>query len=310
MPEEITCDAYAMGVYKDCEQKYNLRINRGLVSKGRGGGSRGFGSAMHKAREMWRLSLMRGDSDSHALEQGLIGLRDEFALMSPVSIAPDERKTLANAELLFRGYTAKFVRHNYKPITIETPFSVDAGTTAGGRVVKRTGIMDEYCEFNGLRYVLDLKTSAIYPGGSWMDVWRTSEQLLGYVYAARALYGSCAGAIIHGIWVHTPPKTTRNKYKLEDYFTAEIINFSDAQIDEWQFDFLASIDRREEARASGHWSPNLGSACKSVYGLCDYFKWCSSTPEIRPQIEQIYYERQAWQELSADRLGTVTPIIP
>lgn len=308
--EEIECDAYAMGQFKDCPRKFDLRINQGLVAKGRGqGGARGFGSALHKAREMWRLSLMRGDSEAHALEQGLIGLRDEFSRMPPTGIAPDERKTLANAEILFRGYTAKFIRHNYCPISVETPFSVAVGITPSGRMVKRTGIMDEYCEFNGRAYVLDLKTSAIYPGGTWMDAWRTSEQLLGYVYAAQQIYGSCDGAIVHGVWVHGQPKTARNKYKPEDYFTAEIISFSAEQVEEWRTDFLASIDRREEARALNDWSPNLGSACKTVYGLCDYHKYCSSTPSIRQQVKEIYYEHQAWQPLATERLGEVQKAI-
>jgi len=308
MSIQIETDAFAEGTFRDCNRKYDLRINRGLVSKGRAGGGRGFGSVLHKAREVWRRAQMRNAPASEALSEGIDALRAEYAIAFPPGIQTDERRSLANAEILFNGYTRKYGRHNYVPITIEEPFNVLAGTTPQGRTVHRTGIMDEYCDFNGRRYVLDLKTSSIYPGGSWLESFRLSEQMLGYVYAARQLHMECDGAIIHGIWVHTPPKTSRNKYKPEDYFTAEIITFSDAQIEEWRQDFLASIDRREEAQATGVWSPNWGGACKTVYGLCDYAKWCSSTPEIRPQVEQIYYEHQAWQPLELQRLGEVSAI--
>lgn len=304
----IECDATAIGLFKDCPRKFDLRINRGLVNKGRGGGGRGFGGALHKGREIWRTALMNKHLPQHALEEGLQALRDEWNASFGAGVQVDERRSLANAEILFRGYTTKFIAQNYTPITLEAPFSVLVGTTPAGHVVHRTGIMDEYCEFNGRRYVLDLKTSSVYPGGSWMDAWRTSEQMLGYIDAARRIHGACDGVIIHGIWVHTPPHRSTNKYKFEDYFTADIISFSDSQIEEWRLDFLDTIDRREEARALDKWSPNLNSACKTIYGLCDFHKICSSTPEIRAQVINIYYEKQPWQPLAETRLGKMGAI--
>lgn len=303
----IECDATAIGLWKDCPRKFDLRINRGLVPKARVGGGRGMGGALHRAREVWRTALMSGVHHDVALTQGLGALSIEWNASFGAGIV-DEKRSLANAENLFRGYAAKFGSHNYTPIAIEKPFSIAVGTTPAGHVVNRTGLMDEYCEFNGRRYVLDLKTSSVYPGGSWMDAWRTSEQFLGYVFAAQAIYGQCDGVIVHGIWVHTPPQRSTNKYKFEDYFTADIISFSAAQVEEWRDDFLHTIDRREEARARNHWSPNLGSTCKTVYGLCDFHKWCSSTPEIRPQVENIYYAHQVWQPLAESRLGDLTAI--
>ena len=307
MSNEIQCDATAIGLWKDCPRKYDLRINRGLVPKARAGGGRGMGGALHKAREVWRNATMVGKSHVVALEEGLAALRAEWTGSFGTQIV-DANRSLTNAETLFRGYAAKFASHNYKPITIEEPFSVDVGVSPNGHVVKRTGLMDEYCEVNGRQYVLDLKTSSVYPGGAWMDAWRTSEQFLGYVDAAQRLHGTCDGVIVHGIWVHTPPQRSTNKYKFEDYFTADIVSFSASQLDEWREDFLDTIDRREEARAKGKWSPNLGSTCKTIYGLCDYHKWCSSTPEIRPQVENIYYVHQAWQPLAEQRLGAISAV--
>jgi len=307
MGKIIECDATAIGLFKDCPRKYDLRINQGLVPKARAGGGRGFGGALHKGREVWRTALMHKHLPQHAYEEGLQAMRDEWNASFGGGIV-DEKRSLANAEALFSGYVSKFSSHNYVPLAIEEPFSLDVGTTPEGHVVHRTGLMDEYCEFNGRRYVLDLKTSSVYPGGSWMDAWRTSEQFLGYMYCARRIHGTCDGVIVHGIWVHTPPKRSGNKYKFDDYFTADIVSFSAGQLEEWHKDFLDTIDRREEARARGHWSPNLNSTCKTVYGLCDFHKWCSSTPEIRPQVESIYYAHQAWQPLAATRLGALSDV--
>lgn len=305
MSDVIDCDATAIGMFKDCPRKFDLRINQGLVPKGQSGGGRAFGCVMHKGRGVWRNSLMAGKSHRVALTEALDALAAEWHLLYSGGILPTESRTLENAERLFRGYAAKFAGQAYIPLSSETPFAVDAGVTPAGHTVRRTGIMDEYCEFGGRRYVLDFKTSGRdYPGGAWMDAWRTAEQFLGYVFAARQLYGACEGVIVHGMWVHTPPKRS-GKYAFEDYFTADIITFSDSHIEEWHRDFLRTIDRREAARAADDWSPNSGSACKTVYGLCDYHKWCSSTPEIRPQITNIYYEKRLWQPLEAQRLGEV-----
>lgn len=304
----IESDSYSMDIYKDCPRKYNLRINQHLVPKTRAGGGRGFGSVLHKGRELWRQAIKGGAGYDDAREAGLKGVQMEWFVNFGMKTEVDPKRSLANAELLFNGYVNKFQGHPYIPISIEEPFIVDAGTTPMGHVVKRTGLMDEYCEFHGRRYVLDLKTTSLYPGGSWMDAWRTSGQFMGYVFAARRLHGVCDGVIVHGIWVHTPPARTTNKYKFDDYFTADIINFSDEQIEEWRVDFLRSIDRREEDNARGEFTANFNTACKTAYGLCDFHKWCSSTPLIRPSVENIYYAKQIWQPLEAERLGTVTPV--
>ena len=197
MGDPIQTDAFATGTFKDCERKYDLRINQGLTPKGRAGGGRGFGSALHKGREVWRRGLMSGLNHGAAFAEGLKAVNEEWNLAFGAGVQANENRSLANAEALFRGYVTKFANQNYTPISVEEAFSIPAGTT---------------------------------------------------------------------------------------------------------------VDRIEEARESGTWSPNFNSMCKTAYGLCDFQKWCSSTPEIRPQVEQIYYEVQKWQPLALERLSAVSAV--
>lgn len=297
---EIHADAYSIGVYRDCGRKYDLRLNQNLVLKARGGG-RGAGAVLHKAREIWRLGLLAGKPRDVAFNAGMNALELEWLGAFPNGVQADEKRGIENLKRLFTGYVSKFVNHGYTPISIEKEFDLYVGQSNEGHTVYRTGILDEFCHFNGRPYVLDFKSSSIYPGGSWFDGWRTSDQFMGYLWAARQVHGDVHGVIIHGVWVHTPPKTGRGKYKFEDYFTADIITFTDSQLDEWRTNFLATVDRRERDKTNNDWQPNWGSACKS-YGGCDYFKWCTADDKSRPLVEPIYYDRIAWTPLAETRL--------
>lgn len=301
---EIHADAYSIGLYRQCHRKYDLRLNQHLVSKGKGGG-RGFGSVLHKGREVYRRALIAGDSRDVAFAKGLAAVEQEHIKSFGQGVQVDERRSLENAKKLFTGYVSKFANHGYKPVAVEVPFDLEVGTSPAGHKVFRTGIFDEYCEFNGRPYVLDFKTATPYPGASWFDGWRTSDQFMGYLWAARQIYGPAHGVIVHGVWVKAPAKTSRAKYKFDDYFTADIITFTDAQLEEWRDWFLRTVDRLQVDQQSGEWEPNWDSACKAYNSPCDYFKWCSADPATRPLIEPIYYDRIQWTPLEEERLQEV-----
>jgi hypothetical protein len=250
------------------------------------------------------MSLMSGEPRDVAFNKGLNAIELAHAGAFGQGIQIDERRSLDNAKKLFTGYVTKFVNHDYQPKAIEVPFDVEVGQTPAGNRAFRTGIFDEFCTFNGRPYVLDFKTSTPYPGGDWFNGWRTSEQFMGYVWAARQLYGECHGVIIHGVWVKAPAKTARAKYKFEDYFTADVITYTEAQLQEWKDWFLRTLDRREQDRQNQSYEPNFSSACKN-YGGCDYFRWCSTDPAARPLVEPIYYEKIDWTPLATERLGEV-----
>lgn len=302
----IVVDAFEMGVYRDCARKFDLRIRKNMVTKGQQGGGRSFGSVLHKGREMWRRAQMTGKPNDLALVAGLTALDTEHKNLFGTGVMTDERRSLTNARALFTGYTAKYSLQPYKPIHVEIPFKLFVGHSPGGHEVWRSGILDEYCEFNGRTYVLDFKTSTVYPGSGWFDGWRTSDQFMGYLWASRQLLGATHGVIVHGVWVHTPAKTSRAKYKFEDYFTSDIITFSDGQLEEWKEHFLDSVDKRQRDIEADSFTPAWGSACKAYNRNCDFFKWCTSDPAIRPSIEKIYYDRVKWTPLSDERLTAET----
>jgi hypothetical protein len=300
----IHTDAFSTGIFRECQRKYDLRINKHLVAKGRTGG-RSFGSVLHKGREVWRRALMNRKAPGDAFHEGMNALELEYAGLYPQGVQVDERRSLTNAKWLFSGYTSKFTNAGYTPQAIEVSFDLLVGTSPEGHTVYRTGIFDEVCEFQGRRYVLDFKTATPYPGASWFDGWRTSDQFMGYLWASRQLYGPTHGVIVHGVWVKAPAKTGRSKYKPEDYFTADIITFTDAQLEEWKHWFLRSVDRQERVRQDNSYEPSWGSACKAYQTTCDYFKWCSSDERARPMIENIYYDKIIWQPLEQERLAQI-----
>jgi PD-(D/E)XK nuclease superfamily protein len=301
---EIHADAFEMGLYRDCARKFDLRINQNLVSK-TGGPGRRFGSVLHKAREVWRKGIMSGLARDVAYLNAQAALEQEYLKIIGTGVGLDERRSLENAKKLFSGYTTKFVNHGYQPLAIEVPFDLEVGTSPEGHKVYRTGIFDEFCNFNGRPYVLDFKTATPYPGAAWFDGWRTSDQFMGYLWASRQLYGDTHGVIVHGVWVKAPAKTNRSKYKFEDYFTADIITFTDAQLDEWRERFLDVVDRRERDRLNNNFQPNWGSACKAYGSTCDYFKWCTADKATRPLVEPIYYDKVAWTPLAEERLQEI-----
>jgi hypothetical protein len=296
MNEVIRVDNYEISQYLDCEQKDHYRFVEKLAPT-EPSVALGFGITLHKGREVWHLSYLEGKPESEAINDGVQAIHTTWQEQLGSLPFVEDRHTVHNAEVIFRKYCERFPSTVYEPIKVEMPFVVELGTSPGGIQVEYSGVMDELCRFGGALRVLDLKTSSFFPGAVWMAQWRTAGSFMGYVWSAEKILGvEVSGMVVHGIWVRTPPKTTRGK-AFDEYFRSDLISFSRESLEEWRRNVLQAVDKREEARAKGTPQLNLGSGCR----FCGYKTLCSAGPMERDALKRIYYKKEEWTPLASEK---------
>lgn len=312
--EPIISDNHALSNYQDCPQKFCYRMVDGIVQKG-GKASAKFGISLHAGREAYRKAIQQGVGHTGALSRAVTSATARWDVEMPIEykqphLAADKRSKSSLTTLL-QGYLNKFSNQYYEPIHVEVPFAIHVGQSRlfPGRDVIATGIIDEVCRFNGGLYVLDLKSCGDLwgPTPNWFNQFRTSSQCMGYVRAAEETLGEkVCGVIIHAIWVKLPPGP-RSKLSFQDYFRGDVFCYSTSQLDEWQSNFINSVDDCERAQKEGRWRRVLGTACTN-YGGCAYQPLCSSPPETRAQLIKLDYEVERWVPLAEKRTQKDTPV--
>lgn len=300
----VTIDNHLLSTWTDCKRKGYYRDIEEITPTGKRPGL-GFGLTMHAAREEYVRGVLAGRGHDAAFASALEQLRetwkrempDEYKDMTKVL----DRRSIANAERLFGGYVSKYSMQDYKPRYVEIPFTVGLGTSPDGWEVIWSGIIDDLCEFDGGLYVVDLKTSSWPLGSNFFQGFRLSQQLKGYVFAARQLVSpDVIGGMIHGIWVHAEPiRKTSKTVLLEDYFKTDIYIWTDSQLDEWRTSVLQKVDEMQRAKETQRYPMDDGHAC-TAYGACVYQQLCMAPPEVRAQLIKLGYKREKWEPLKQE----------
>jgi hypothetical protein len=306
MNKVIRVDNYEISHFLNCPMSHFYRFEENLTPLGAKVGP-AFGIVIHKAREEWHkylkdrmIEVNLGDKkiEQEALDVGVKALHSSYQSQMGSFPFVSDHHTATNAETLFRKYVDRFPPTLYQPVEAEMPFVVELGTTPSGIKVEYTGAIDGLCRFYGKLKVMDLKTTSFFPGAMWAAQWRTSGAFMGYCWAAeRILRQEISGLVLHGVWVHTPPKTTRGK-AYDEYFRADLITYLPEQLEEWRQNILHAVDLREEMRESGKWIYNFSMACR----FCDFKTLCSASPDERVALKNIYYKKATWNPLREERV--------
>ena len=302
----VVIDNHILSTYEACKRKGYYRDVLELVPNERGP-ALGFGITLHAAREAYIREALKSPAatvldQSFAVEAGLVALRETWAKEMPEEYKDPakflDKRSLSNAEKLFRGYIAKYGPQDYVPMYVEVPFTVGLGVSLDGWEVVWSGIIDDLCRFDGGLYVVDLKTSSWPLGSTFFRNFRLSQQLMGYVFAARQIVSpDVIGAMIHGLWVHAEPirKTTKT-VPIDDYYKVDMYIWTDSQLEEWRTSVLSKVDEMQRAKLTEDFPMNLGQAC-SVYGKCSYQDLCLGSPEVRDRLIQLGYRHEKWDPI-------------
>lgn len=149
------------------------------------------------------------------------------------------------------------------------------------------GRADMIVELNGGLFVVDDKT-ATRLGGQWADQWEMRAQFSGYSWAARNQGWKVDGVLVRGVAI------LKNEFKRAQHITYR----PQWEIDRWLEQTHADVKRLVAAWTSGQWDYNMGEACVSKFGTCQFLKVCKHpTPgEWMPTM----FERRIWDPVKRE----------
>jgi hypothetical protein len=138
---------------------------------------------------------------------------------------------------------------------------------------------------NNQLFVTDEKTSTQL-GEYWMQRWRMSNQMTGYVWAARMHGIPVKGAWIRGIGILSRSLTSANVPTFRPQW----------RIDAWYHNMELTLHKMIVAWRNGLYQQNLDSACSS-YGGCTFMNLCEvQNPE---EWIPINYFPNTWSPLNS-----------
>lgn len=293
-------DSTKLSAYADCEMLGKLQYEEHLVPN-EPAVALIFGAGLHKAVETWtklwhyQLAATEAEAVAHAEADFLKIWEEELPqeLREMLEFSGD-RRSFTNFRRLFTGFRKKFPLGMYEDVLgCEVPFTVKLGETPAGRTVKWSGLIDRIVKWQGGIYYVDVKTSSFALDEKFFNKWKLSGQLRGYSWASRKLVGEAefAGAMVQGVHVQAPLKTKQRA--AEELVQAEVIPFTESQLEEWRQDVLKRIDVVHLARDRGHLH-NYASRCGAFGGGCEMRSVCWTPPEGRDAIKQLRFHERVW----------------
>lgn len=154
------------------------------------------------------------------------------------------------------------------------------------------GKIDRLVIDNGLGYVEDHKTTS-RKTKYYFEQYYNSNQMKGYTWLAQQLFPSIK---IVGVRINLLHVT-----KTKSGFYRQPITFSDKIIEEWEEntnEWIRRIARdTEEENFPGHFGT---FGCTRMYGKCQFFGACQTSPSIRQQYLEDMYEIRPWNPLAVE----------
>ncbi len=163
---------------------------------------------------------------------------------------------------LLSGY---FVKHRPEPlefIATETEFTAPFLPDAPYK-----GRIDGLAASEGAYWVVERKTSGLAPM-TFFRRYALDAQTLGYLWGARCVFDvPIRGIIVDALFKPTSkvPETRYERRRFEP---------SDATVDRWLLDRMATAKDMQRAHASGDFYRSY--ACETKYGMCEFQPFCES----------------------------------
>lgn len=304
-------DAHSISLFRDCEEKYNKRIKQLLVSKKKNGALES-GIVFHAGVAAYRLARKLGRSDSEAFNIGLHKLRTTYEKEMPIEFrtdpCPDERRSLPNLEREFEGFVPYEERQKFEYLYIEQSMGISLGTIETEKAIYNViyaGIVDAILRQQGYVFVDDLKTTTMNISQAWIDSFRLSQAMMGYVVGMQELLEEpIYGAIMSIVWIQQKSKGPRAK-PLNEYFHTSVMTFNQSQLAEWYTNTLKTITRMIHADEEKSWELSFGNSCAFFNG-CTFKEICWTSPGVREKVVEQDFERKTWTPLEEIRSREVS----
>jgi hypothetical protein len=151
---------------------------------------------------------------------------------------------------------------------VEQPFSIEVDN---GNVF--VGTLDRGVLYSDAKFIMDQKTTGSAIGKYYFEGYKPDTQMSMYTFAGRAVFDTpIKGVIIDAAQIMVSFSR----------FGRAITYRTDAELEEWYHDTLATIERAREMTRKQHFPMNPASC--GNYGGCVFRRICSRSPEVRKQF--------------------------
>ena len=280
-------DNTRLSSYKDCPRKYFLRH----IMKWRSEGTAVplvFGLAWHAGQDIiWQHAKDHQPDDLRELAMAAFEetwQEEGFPVeMDNDQVAAFNPRTPGIAHEMYHHYIKERwgMLQSCELIQAEQPFAVPLPNLQKSWYVGR---LDKIIEYNGMKLVVEHKTTAIYKkdGGfqsSYIEGWFSDSQIKGYQFGAGLYYPGLTQVWVDCALVH---KTVHDAFR----FVPVSHNFD--LIKEWIGDtqeWVARLVRDEQVfQKEGHLTPGCfpknENSCYGKFGACPNLDICRSTADI------------------------------
>lgn len=132
------------------------------------------------------------------------------------------------------------------------------------------GTPDMICEYGGLLWCLDDKTTGGRLDDTWRNSWLRRGQFLGYAWLAKQQYGiDVAGTIVRGVSV------SRSAISVAETFVPTPQHL----IEEWLAATVARIEEQKRKKEYADYLPSMGVSCNAYNSPCEFLDRCLGKQE-------------------------------
>lgn len=151
------------------------------------------------------------------------------------------------------------------------------------------GKIDRVIEQEGLGYIEDHKTTSRLDS-NYFSQFENSNQMMGYVWLGNKIVPDLK---IVGVRINVSHVLT-NKTE----FHRHIVTYSPTRLAEWEQNAGLWMRRIEQSIQTGIFPAHFGdNGCKTVYGKCQFFDVCKSSPSIRQAALEQHFVIDPWDPL-------------
>ncbi len=327
---QIAWDTVSTGLLKTCARKYFLMIVEGWQGRGVNPHLL-FGLVCHSAREVYYNVMVQDKSHDEAVKKAILhcmeatgkrldilecsscGSRTDLEITSKNVCLKCNEDTLHIETAVYFPWHSDEPTKNLKTLIRTIVWYLDTYKDSDAKLVHLkdgspaceiwfrfelpikspedkpyilTGHIDSLVSYEGTTWFSDLKTTKAMIGSNFFKQFKPDNQIYQYAAGARIVFEEpVLGAMIDGAQVAV------NFTKFE----RDIIQLTQAQIDEWLKDIQIWIKQAEAYAKADYWPMN-DKSCHN-YGGCEFRGICNKDPASRQNYLETNFEKRVWDPL-------------
>lgn len=289
--KQFAWDSTSLGTFMECPRKWQyLMLDQIASSSTYGTENLFFGSAYHKALELYDIARAAGSSHDEAtihMVKSALEITWDKETDTPWR-SPNHAKTRETLVRSIVWYVEHFNNNNCKTVilrngkpAVELTFKMGIGED-----FLYCGHIDRLVDINGKVYVTDRKTTTTTLSPSYFARYDPDLQMSGYSMAGKIILNSPVnGVIIDAAQIAV--SFTR--------FDRAFVHRTEKQLSEW-LENAKFWMRLQHQMADNGFFPMNDKSCHKFSG-CPYRKICGADPRVRDAIIASDYTRKEWNPL-------------